>query len=104
MGWPVLSMSRTTVRSDCDQPAGGPSDECDQSCARISAPISPPPIKKRRVRSSVPAWERPRSRGAVNSLILPDRRPLFLEELLDDGAALVLEHAADRFKAVVEAG
>jgi hypothetical protein len=46
IGWPVLSMSLTAVRSDCGQAAGGPSGDADQSCARINAPISPPPARK----------------------------------------------------------
>jgi hypothetical protein len=31
IGWPVLSMSLTVVRSDCGQLAGGPSGDRDQS-------------------------------------------------------------------------
>src|SRR6187200_2537294 len=46
IGWPVLSMSLTAVRSDCGQPEGEPRDDVAQSCARISAPISPPPSRK----------------------------------------------------------
>jgi hypothetical protein len=46
IGWPVLSIRRTVVRSACGQPSGGPSEVADQSWARISAPISPPPARK----------------------------------------------------------
>src|ERR1700679_2068578 len=46
IGWLVLSSSRTAVRRLCGQVSGRPSGLNDQSWARISAPISPPPARK----------------------------------------------------------
>ena len=41
-------MMRTAVLRLCGQPDTGPSGVADQSCARISRPISPPPVRKAR--------------------------------------------------------
>src|SRR5476649_2200426 len=46
IGWLVLSRMRTAVRKLCGQVAGSPSGLDDQSCARVNAPISPPPARK----------------------------------------------------------
>src|SRR3954453_16627371 len=46
IGWLVLSRMRTAVRRLCGQPSGDPIGVFDQSCARVSAPISPPPARK----------------------------------------------------------
>ena len=35
----------TAERIDCGQPSGGPAGDVDHSCARIIAPISPPPAR-----------------------------------------------------------
>src|ERR1700693_5294297 len=43
MGRTVLRRRRTVVRSGCGQVSGGPRLVVVQSCARMSAPISPPP-------------------------------------------------------------
>src|ERR1700676_2385752 len=43
MGCTVLRRRRTVVRSGCGQVSGGPRLVMVQSCARMSAPISPPP-------------------------------------------------------------
>src|SRR5436190_4398049 len=72
IGWPVLSMSLTAVRSDCGQAAGGPSGDADQSCARIKAPISPPPSRK----SSAPrVGATAESVDLMPSFPTPARRP-----------------------------
>src|SRR5687768_14653675 len=49
IGWPVFRSSRRAVRSGCGQVSGEPSGLADQSCARMSAPISPPPFRNTRV-------------------------------------------------------
>lgn len=46
MGRLVLRSNRNIVRSGCGQVSGGPSGVVSQSCARISAPISPPAARK----------------------------------------------------------
>src|SRR6202158_1817331 len=46
IGWLVLSRMRSAVRRLCGQVSGFPSGLADQSYARISAPISPPPARK----------------------------------------------------------
>src|SRR5260370_20539240 len=46
IGWLVLSKMRSAVRRLCGQVSGFPSGAADQSYARISAPISPPPARK----------------------------------------------------------
>ena len=66
IGWPVLSISRTTVRSDCGQASIAPSGVADQSLSRILAPISPPPAVARRV---LAVWREPSSSKVYN----PDR-------------------------------
>src|SRR5260221_1888787 len=43
MGCTVLRSRRTVVRSGCGQVSGAPRLVVVQSCARMSAPISPPP-------------------------------------------------------------
>src|ERR1700689_306589 len=46
IGWLVLSRMRPAVRRLCGQVSGFPSGLDDQSCARVNAPISPPPARK----------------------------------------------------------
>src|ERR1044072_3353800 len=46
IGWLVLSKMRAAVRRLCGQVSGVPIGVADQSCARVNAPISPPPARK----------------------------------------------------------
>jgi hypothetical protein len=46
IGWLVFNRIRTAVRKLCGQVSGCPSGLADQSYARVSAPISPPPVRK----------------------------------------------------------
>jgi hypothetical protein len=47
IGWPVVSIKRTAVRSGWGQVSGALSDEPVQSRLRMIAPISTPPARKR---------------------------------------------------------
>src|SRR5580658_1923648 len=88
-------MIRITVRRLCGQRDGAPSGVADQSCARMRAPISPPPARK----SNDSPESRSEPRGDVLNIPTPCRgrfgrlvrlgvRP---EQLLDNGLQL-LEH------------
>src|ERR1700733_12750377 len=46
MGCSALSSNITQVRRDAGHVSGSPRDVAFQSCARINAPISPPPSRK----------------------------------------------------------
>src|SRR5687768_8702795 len=41
-------------RKDCGQFSAGPSGVADQSCARMSPPMSPPPVRKSGAAGAIP--------------------------------------------------
>src|SRR3990170_686889 len=54
IGWLEPSITPTRVLSPSGQPSGVPSGVADQSCARMRAPISPPPERKSGAAGSIP--------------------------------------------------
>src|SRR3954471_15023406 len=66
----------TDVRGLCGQDAGSPSGDVDQSCARISAPISPPPERKSGPPGATPLDSLSCIRGLLSGLQPPRRSAL----------------------------